>query len=520
MKKILFITLYDKICIGPRLLSSLAKKYNVEPHLLIFKDQKGRPILRDVKDNSIYQWYDSGIKHTSCYAALPYTDKEVRLLLSLIKSINPALIGLSTRSFAHRYCKEIFSKVRGQFDIPIIGGGWGPTLEPEAFLDFCDYVCFGEGEKSFVEICNEINNGNNTFQDVSNLMYFENGRLHKNHIVEPLDSGELNDLPFPDFESDNKYMIDDNKVYYSHKFYNENIYNCFAGRGCPLNCTYCMSSKYRMLYREHGYAVKKYRVREVDTVIKELGIAKKKGAKFIRIADEVFPINKEWVYDFLEKYKKEVGLPFFAYIRPEFHDVDIIKEMVASGLFTTTVGIQSGADYVRKKIFKRSLPKEKIVEFAKILRDLNVTFKYDLINFNPFEKEGHMQETLELLYRLPYAPLSVFRIVVFPGSPFSEMVGREEPRMESEKTQKWYGYLYTMTLKNKFYRTLGRRIFERKLFRKNLLPFVVLFLPSLFRITYDKCIRKIRYGSATVIPLPVKKERGDCIAAEYRMQIL
>jgi radical SAM superfamily enzyme YgiQ (UPF0313 family) len=514
MKKILFFTLYDNICLGSRILSAIAKNHGIETHLAIFKDQKTRPIIKDSEDLLSYQFYFDGIKYGSCYGAYNYTQKEIEIFKNLTADINPDLLCLSTRSFGYSASKEIIEKIKENHEIPVIGGGWGPTLEQEKFLEFCDYVCFGEGEIPIEQICNILALEESDYRGVNNLIYKENDHTINNAIAKPLTSSDLDRLPYPDFDPQNKYLIDNNQILRGSKAVNKKIYNCLAGRGCPLNCTYCMSSKYKELYKNQGYKIRKYRIRSVEVVIEELKKAKKDGAIYIRISDEIFPIWKNWIDDFIDQYSDEIDLPFFAYIRPEFHSEKVIEKLISIGMTSTVVAIQSGSERIRKKIFKRMLPKKKIIDFAKNMAKHKVEFTYHLINYNPFEKENEIIETIDLLKKLPHAPLVLFRLVTFEGTPLKKIIDEQSPKMLPEKLQKWYGYIYSMITKSAFHRKIGNFILEYKLFMNSIFVMTLIFAPTFINLHVRKLIKKIKYGSSTLLPIPIKekekKTRPSC----------
>lgn len=507
MKKILFLTLYDNICLGNRILSAIAKSHGIETHVVIFKDQRTRAILKDSADSLSYQFYFDGIKYGSCYAAYNATEREIGHFIKLANDIRPNLICLSTRSFGYSLSKKIISRMKKELDIPVIGGGWGPTLEPEKFLEFCDYVCFGEGEVPIRQISQQLLRAESDFQTVDNLIFRHNGTIVKNPIARPLQNEDLDALPFADFDLANKYLIDNNRIYVGSQSVNSKIYNCLAGRGCPLSCSYCMSSKYRGLYKGEGYKIAKYRIRDVETVIEELKIAKANGAMYVRISDEIFPIWKEWIDKFIELYRREIDLPFFAYIRPEFHSDDVTRRLVEIGMTSSVVAIQAGSEHIRKKIFKRMLSRHKIVEFANTLKRHDIDYTYHLINFNPFESEEDMVDTLNLLYQLPYAPLVLFRLVPFEGTPIKRRLDTDKPDMLPVNVQKWYGYLYAMSLKSNFYRHFSRIIFKNGWFKNRILLMAAIFVPAFVNLHFQRFLKKLRYGSATLLPIPTKTKQ-------------
>jgi len=504
---ILFLTLYDMICLGVRQLSSVARSCNVDTHIVIFKDQTHKPTIKDNKNYPIYQFYYDGIKHGSCYVASSYTRKEIKILVNLINDICPDVICLSTRSFGYEASKEIFAAIsRSQAaHTPVIAGGWGPTLEPEKFLEFSDYVCFGEGEKTIKILCEKLKSGERNFASLPNIIYFNKDQLIHNQVSPPLDDNELDSLPFPDFDENNKYLIEKERIIFPKEFYNKNLYNCFIGRGCPLNCTYCLSSKYSLLYADHGHKLRKYRVRKVETVIQELERAKKTGVKFIRFADEIFPIYRDWLEKFIPLYRRHINLPFFAYIRPEFHDVDIIKDLHEIGLVSSVVGIQSGAKEIRRSVFKRYLSKHRIVSFAKTLNELDIDVVYHLINHNPFEQISHLDETFALLTELPYAKASVFKLVAFPQTPLARMLEEKKPSPLPEHIYRWYDYLYCLVVRGPWSRKLAKLVHRQQILQKHPSLLALLFIPAFAKLQFLKLARKIIYGKATMLQLPVRR---------------
>lgn len=484
-KKVVLITLYDMICLGTRILGSIVEQAGLEPHLVLLKKESQSFLVKRKDQFKNYQYIYNGLLRGSYYAVDPVTEKEVELLVRLLKKISPALIGISTRSFSYEVCKKIFPVVRRELpQIPIVAGGWGPTLEPEKFLEFSDFVCFGEGEHTMAAICRSISK-NRDFTDAPNLVYHRRGRLTRNPVDRAISVEELNKVPFPDFKVANKYLIAGNRVSPGKDFYNHRAYDVFAARGCPFNCTYCLSGKYATIYKTHsGKSCPKYRLRDIDVVFEEMRQAKERGAEFIRIKDEVFPIRKKWVDAFLERYPREIGLPFFGYLRPEFHDEDTIRALKAAGLIITVVAVQSGCREIRRKIYKRTLSEEKVLAFAILLKELGIDFHYHFIYRNPFEKANHLDESLEFTYRLPYGNAMIFKLEPFPDSPIKKMIETHKPEPLPPALSDWYAVLHSMSLKSRLLRRCARLIHRHRLMQRMSFAFLVLFIPSLLREGY------------------------------------
>jgi anaerobic magnesium-protoporphyrin IX monomethyl ester cyclase len=503
MKKIVFITFYDIECIGIRLLSSIAKRKGVQTDIVILKNEMQRkPVFKsDMKDD--YTSFYGGILRNGIMSAFPPSEHEMNLFLHKIIELKPDLICLSTRTFALKLCRKLIPVLRDLLPgIPIIGGGWGPTCEPEKFLEFCDYAVIVEGEKTMEDIVDNLIN-NRDFKNINNIVYKNNDNtLTQNPVYPPLSVPEMNNLLFVDKDLDNQFLINDNRMQSGQEFYNNDTYSCFIGRGCPLSCSYCMSGTYQTIYKEHGYKCPKFRIRDIEKVVEELAIAKQNGKLSIRFMDEVFPFNKEWLEKFFELYSQKVGLPFFAYLRLEFHDEETIKRLVKCGLTISTVGIQSGSDRLLKEVLNRKLSSETTLRFAKILKELDIQYVYHFLTNNPFEKEEDLIKSFELCCQLPYATSQVYRTAVFPSSELDRMIKEKSPQSLPKHIYDWYSMLYCMATENPTFRKISKFIFKFNILKRFPLLLQIFFLPKLIKeiYIYFKTYKEFNRMSATYVP--------------------
>ena len=471
MANFLFLTFYDKICLGPRILSSIVKNAGHKSNLILFKEDSSDKIIWGKNKSSVnYEHYKNGFLRGSNYDINAWTDKEIDLLVDLVLKLKPDVVCLSTRSFWTTLGNQIITAIRRKMPkIPIVAGGWGPTLEPEKYLEYCDYVCFGEGEQTIVDIGKSIDN-NKDFRNIKNIIYKGGVGTIYNDLYEPLKN--LDSVPIPDFNLDNSYLIENNRILKEEEFYNEKIYDVFVGRGCPLKCSYCMSGMWKDLYKKYGFNCLKIRTRDPKLCIEEIKRAKDNGAVVIRFKDEVFPFNKKWVAEFLKFYKKEINLPFFAYLRPEFHTIEMVEELYVAGLRTTGLGIQTGSENIRQNIYHRKCDNTKIAKFAEFLDVKGINYAYDIITNNPFESERDLKSTFCFLCSLPFADLKVFKIKFFPGAPITNMLKLNNPTSLGDNLYKWYSVLYFMAVRNKMLRKIAVVVEKIGLFK---------FLPSILQ---------------------------------------
>lgn len=354
---------------------------------------------------------DKGYDVTLCFIKTsptdpsPITDAELNLLEELIKKESYLYIGLSIlTSYTLSEVYKVNNMIRANFNIPIIWGGIYPTLFPEKCIDKCDIVVRGEGEIPMLKIADAIKGGKD-WKNISNISYCgENGEYINNELAPLVEDLDL--ISYPLIGNDNMYLIEGNKIEQgdpqlnNYFCFNIESYEISTSRGCPFSCSYCSSSKIKEIYRGKG---KYNRFRSVDNVIKELkeAIKKNPNIKEIRFWDEVFATNKQWLKEFSEKYKKEIGLRFVIWGHPLFSKKEDIEKLVDAGLRRIIVGIQSGSPNVRNNIFKRPETNEQIIEASKILSSFpQLEVYYDLIICHILESVTELKETFDLCLNL------------------------------------------------------------------------------------------------------------------------
>ena len=170
--KIVLISLYHYGAFSTRLLRDVLRTYNHKVFNIFFKRDKTN------------------------YMDLP-TEHEKKLLIDLIKDINPDLIGISIRSTFFPVAKDITVRLKSNFDTPVIWGGVHPTICPEECIEFADIVCIGEGENPVVELASKLKSNEN-ITNIKGLWIKKNNTIIKNELPNLLE--DLDSLPLPSFD--------------------------------------------------------------------------------------------------------------------------------------------------------------------------------------------------------------------------------------------------------------------------------------------------------------------------------
>jgi radical SAM superfamily enzyme YgiQ (UPF0313 family) len=165
------------------------------------------------------------------------------------------------------------------------------------------------------------------------------------------------------------------------------------------------------------------RQRSISHVIKELKYAQQHfpNLKKITFWDEVFSLKQDWIAEFANRYKEEIGLPFKASLHPKFVSPEIIALLTNSGLEELVMGIQSGSERVRREVFQRPTPSLEMKCAFEIIHRAGLVPNYDLIVDNFYETKADLDESIELLLSIPRPyNLRVFSLTHLPRTSLTE----------------------------------------------------------------------------------------------------
>lgn len=467
MAKMVFITFYDTECLGIRYMSSNARKHGHEINLIFVKEITMSEIKADsdlegssnaYMDNSLF----NGTTVGTGYYVDPWSDYELQLLAEQIAKINPDIIGLSTRSFFTKVGEPVMQLLKERFsDIPFICGGYGPSLDPEWFLNWADYVAFGEYDSSILTLLDAVDGKSSITGCPGVIFRNRNGGIVRNPISTI--EAELDTFPFADWEDDNKYLIQYNRVVPGSRFQNRENHVIMAGRGCLGNCSYCQAWAWRDTYKRiYGLRMEKYRQRNPGNVLQELKGAKIKGARFISFIDPVLCSSRKWLEDLHEGYVSEINLPFQANSEPRFTNDWSLERLADMGMKFTDIGIQSGSHRVRSQVFNRPVKDQAILDRCHRLDSYGIHYYALIIGWNPYETIDDYEIGLNLFLKLRTGiDLKLFRLKVFPGSRLMAMSNTLKTSGLSEDVHTYYAHLFSYIFNNDESRKFALSIHKR-----------------------------------------------------------
>ena len=446
MAKIALISIYDNMALGLRQISSVLKKAGHHVSIIYLKKYENIPKKNyppGATLDGINVGFGSKGEFAVCYPRV-ISDKEWEILIDFLRENSFDFVGLSVTSKYINTARAVTIIIQDKLGLKVIWGGVEPTINPDFDIQFADYICVGEGDEAVVEFADRWADKRDLTL-IPNIWAKENGRIYRNNI-RPLIQ-ELDKLPFSDFSPLGKYEISEDKLWNRQERDCQDVYSINTSRGCPINCNFCIHHITRQMYKGQRY-VRKY---SVDYVLGLLSEAKDKyGIKEVSFEDDVFTVDKIWLNDFLNRYKKDINLPYYCFVSPLHCSREVCIMLKETGAKNVRLGVQSGSQRVLFELFDRKTPKNMMLKAANNLSEARLNYSVDIISDNPLENEDDCHETLEFLLSLP-KPVRitgdmVFLMSFFPNYRITKIYQENIGKYKLDKNRyEFYNRLYLLS---------------------------------------------------------------------------
>jgi anaerobic magnesium-protoporphyrin IX monomethyl ester cyclase len=280
-------------------------------------------------------------------------------------------------------------------NILTVVGGPHVTAVPVEFLEEAkniDIAVVGEGEYTMLDIVKCVE-GAKQIGDVQGIAYRQEDGTVKQNALRPFIE-DLDELPYPAYHLvDMEQYLNPKRIEY--RSFKDRAVSMITSRGCPFNCNFCSV---------HLHMGKMFRANSVDYVIKHIEyVINKFGVKTIFFEDDnlTFDMKRfEAICDKIIEKGIRVNWETPNGIRADYLTLNLLKKMKRSGCQSVFFGIESGDQCVLDNIIGKSLNLKKVVNVAKMCKDIGLrTAAFYIIGF-PGEKKENMLKTVELALRL------------------------------------------------------------------------------------------------------------------------
>lgn len=320
---------------------------------------------------------------------------------TIIDDFNPDVIGATgvTMNIKKAFSiLQFFKELKPE--AVFVMGGPHVTFDADTVLrenSFLDYIVRGEGEVTFTELLEAIQN-NTSPESILGISY-RNGNEIIHNDQRPFIE-DINTLPFPA-----RHLVSLTK-YRALRF----PINMITSRGCPHQCIFCLGSK--MVGRK---------VRYFDTmrIVDEFEMLSKMGFSQINIVDDLFTSNKKRCIEFCDEImRRGIQHKWTAFARVDTVSLELLQAMQKAGCTTLCFGIESGNQEILDTVKKR-ITIEKCIRAVDLCRKAGIIPMTSYILGLPGETRKTVQMTMDFAKKL--SPHYGYHILApFPGTEVRE----------------------------------------------------------------------------------------------------
>src|SRR5579872_3392875 len=326
-------------------------------------------------------------------------------------------------------------------DQPVLLLGGHVAALPERTLreEEADFVAGGEGLLTLVGMVEALKSGVADLSKVPGLLYREGGRIVRgpeapilNRLDEEMPAIAWDLLPMSRYRAHNWQCLggQDRQPYAA-------IYTTL---GCPYHCSFCcIQAPFRSesAASEQKAAPNSYRMWSIDNVIGQIDtLVTKYGVRNIKIADEMFVLNRRHVLGICEKLiERDYDLNIWAYTRIDTIKDGMLDKLKAAGFNWLAVGIEAGADRVRTDVDK-AFSQKQVYTVIRDIQSAGINVIGNYIFGLPEDDQATMQATLDLAFDLKCEFANFYSAMAYPGSPLYEVALRYKVPLPKQ----WSGY--------------------------------------------------------------------------------
>jgi len=316
--------------------------------------------------------------------------------------------GFATQDFFVPRLKEMIDCLRAHTSAPLILGGSGFSIMPEAILQYCglELGVWGEGEYSLPLLLRKMVAGED-YHGVPGLVYRDAKGFHRNG-PKYLD---LKNMPTPERNTV------DNRRY----FLEGGMGSIEAKRGCPKRCIYCADplAKGRRLRR-----------RSPRSVVDEIEALLRMGIDHFHFCDSEFNFPPGHAREIcLEIVSRGLGskVRWYAYCSPAPFNEELATLFPKAGCAGINFGVDSANDQMLRTL-DRDFTVEDVARTAQLCHRQGIVFLYDLLLGGPGETSDSLRETIETMKRLsPSRVGASLGVRLFPETRLAAMVRKQGP---------------------------------------------------------------------------------------------
>ncbi|MCM8819645.1 MAG: B12-binding domain-containing radical SAM protein, partial [Candidatus Omnitrophica bacterium] len=305
-----------------------------------------------------YRWLPMGLMYVGKAAKnvgakikildLSLAKRPLNFLRQELLNLRPPIVGIGGMYCEFEEVRQIAKTIKDTLPktLVVVGGPITTALSKEILQDKnIDLACLCEGELTIQDLLNFLD-GKIKLDDVKGIVFRKDGELFYTQKREILD---VNLIPIPAWEEIDVFKyIGRNDNWFGIE--NLEMLNIVPQRGCPYSCIFCDKNVFGQIWRP----------RDPKNIVDEMLFLKENyKIKAIMFLDDIFDVNKKWVYSFIDELKKRnINMYWGCSSRVNHADYALYKAMKEAGCCYIFYGIEFGTDEMLEKANKKTTTKQ------------------------------------------------------------------------------------------------------------------------------------------------------------------
>lgn len=333
-------------------------------------------------------------------------------LAEAIGTFRPDVIGISLRNidnqvmlntrFLYRDDRDIIAFVRSVSDRPVILGGAGYSMFPDAILadSGADMGIEGEGEAALCMVLERLESGG-SLEGIPGLHIKGGVSAEPRQLIQ--DTGSF---PYPD----------------PHYFVGQPVtpdtwVPVQTRRGCAMNCSYCSTASIE------GRPLRK---RPIESAVEWIGQLAKIGARQLYFVDNTFNLPRSYALSLCRAITDAgLNIKWRCIVYPWRIDEELAAAMAQAGCFEISLGSESADDEVLRLMHKR-FRREDVAEASRLFSKYAIKQMGFLMFGAPGETRQSVEDTLAFAASLEYDMLKVtVGIRIYPHTTLADEALRQ-----------------------------------------------------------------------------------------------
>lgn len=362
-------------------------------------------------------------------------DVEQQTAGEFVQEFRPHIVGITANTPQVKQAWRTAKAIKEVHDCPVVLGGPHVSVLPEESCEKpdVDIVVRGEGEDSWIDICNRLETflkdqptysteafmhpENEMFDDCPGITYkTSDGQIHNNPDRPPI--ADLDSLPWPAYHL---FKMDryTNLQPATDRVDGARSFSIMTSRGCPYRCTFCSQSIMPI----------KWRSRSPENVLAEWRhLVEDMGAQEIGILDDSANIRvkrlEELARLLIDNDLNHVPWIFVNGIRANLARKELLSLLKEAGLKRVAFGVETGDEEVLLSIDKK-VDHDTIRQAFKNAKEVGLeTIAFMIIGL-PGETRETMQRTIDFAIELDPLIANFSMMTPYPGTKVYEIVKRQ-----------------------------------------------------------------------------------------------